>query len=81
MEPFEDFAHTGPDTLAGQFIRRFWQPVMVSEDLEPMRPQRIQVLGQYFTAYRGEDGRPHLVQDACPHRQTQLYLGWVEDDC
>jgi 5,5'-dehydrodivanillate O-demethylase len=81
MEPFQDFAHTGPGTLAGQFIRNFWQPVMVSEDLEPMRPQRIQVLGQYFTAYRGEDGAPHLVQDACAHRQTRLSLGWVEDDC
>lgn len=81
MEPFQDFAHTGPGTLAGQFIRHFWQPVMVSEDLEPMRPQRILVLGQYFTAYRGEDGAPHLVQDACPHRQTRLSLGWVEGDC
>jgi hypothetical protein len=75
MEPFQDFAHTGLGTLAGQFIRHFWQPVMVSEDLEPMRPKRILVLGQYFTAYRGEDGAPHLVQDACAHRVSTDEIG------
>ena len=81
MEAYQDFAHIGPGTLAGKFLRGFWQPVMVSEDLEPMRPQRIMVIGEYFTAYRSEDGTPHMVQDACAHRQTRLSLGWVEGDC
>ena len=78
MEPHEDFAHIGPGTVAGRFLRRFWQPVLVADELLAGRPKRIQVLNQYFTAYRGEDGVAHLVQDACPHRQTQLFLGWVE---
>jgi 5,5'-dehydrodivanillate O-demethylase len=78
MEPFEDFAHIGPDALAGRFLRRFWQPVAVCDEIKPGRPQRIQVLNEHFTAYRGDDGLPHLLQDTCPHRQTQLFLGWVE---
>ena len=79
MEPYQDFAHIGPGTLAGKFLRGFWQPVMVSEDLEPMRPQRIMVIGEYFTAYRSEDGTPHMVQDACAHRQTRLSLNDKRD--
>ena len=78
MESHEDFAHVGQGTVAGKFLRRFWQPVLVGDELVIGRPRRIQVLNEYFTAYRGEDGAAHLVQDACPHRQTQLFLGWVE---
>jgi len=28
-----DLVHTGRGTLAGRFIRNFWQPVYVSQDL------------------------------------------------
>lgn len=78
MEAYEDFAHIGPGTVAGKFLRQFWQPVLVGDELVVGRPKRIQILNQYYTAYRGEDGVAHVVQDACPHRQTQLFLGWVE---
>ncbi len=27
------FVHTGPGTIAGRYMRRFWQPVYVAEDL------------------------------------------------
>jgi 5,5'-dehydrodivanillate O-demethylase len=40
-----DVAHTGPGTLAGAFLRRFWQPVFRSLDLEPGRPVRVPALG------------------------------------
>ena len=37
-----DFAHTGAGTLAGRWMRMFWQPVYCSEDLPPghARPAR-----------------------------------------
>ena len=75
-----DFAHTGPDTLAGRYLRRFWHPIYRAADLEPGRPVRVQVLNEYFTLYRGESGRAHLLVDRCPHRQTSLVHGWVEGD-
>ena len=28
-----DFVHTGPGTLAGNYLRRYWQPIHVSEEL------------------------------------------------
>jgi 5,5'-dehydrodivanillate O-demethylase oxygenase subunit len=83
MKPskYSDFAHIGPGTLAGRFIRSFWQPVYVGADLKIGYPQRIQILNEYFTLYRGESGTPYVLEDRCPHRQTSLALGSVEGDC
>jgi len=72
-----DIAHTGPGTLAGRWLRGFWQPVYRSLDLEKGRPVRLLTLGEHYTLYRGESGTAFLLQDRCPHRQTQLSLGWV----
>src|SRR5579859_998959 len=75
-----DFAHIGPGTLAGRFMRRFWQPIWRAADLLPGKPVRVQILGEFFTLYRGASGIAHLLADRCPHRQTALSLGWVEGD-
>jgi 5,5'-dehydrodivanillate O-demethylase len=79
-QDYTDVAHIGPGTLAGTFIRRFWQPIARSMDLLPGRPQRVELLGEWWTVYRGETGQAHVVADRCPHRQTALSLGWVEGE-
>jgi 5,5'-dehydrodivanillate O-demethylase len=76
-----DFAHTGPDTPAGRYFRRFWIPIARLEDVPPGRAKPIQLLNQKFTYYRGETGTPHLVGYYCAHRSTQMSTGWVEGDC
>jgi 5,5'-dehydrodivanillate O-demethylase len=78
---YQDYAHIGPDTLGGKLLRRSWQPVIVGDDLEAGNPRRVKLLGEYFTAYRGEDGTANIVADECPHRLTKLSLGWVEGNC
>ncbi len=75
-----DFIHTGPGTLAGRYLRSFWQPILLSEELLPERPLRVYVMGEWLTAYRGASGRAYVTEDRCPHRSTQLSLGWVEGD-
>ena len=75
-----DFAHTGPGTLAGRYLRRFWQPVYRSDALPAGRAKPIQVMSEQLTLYRGEGGEPHLVAFRCAHRGTQLSTGWVEGD-
>ena len=80
-EDYRDFVHAGPGTLAGRYLRSFWQPVFKADALEPGRPQRIHIMDEWFTLYRGEGGSPYLVEDRCPHRGTQLSLGWVEGEC
>jgi 5,5'-dehydrodivanillate O-demethylase len=78
---YTDFAHTGPGTLAGRYMRRFWQPVYRSQDLPAGWAKPIKIMNEDFTLYRGESGTPHVVAFRCAHRGTQLSTGWVEGDC
>ena len=78
---FKDFAHTGPGTLAGNYLRSFWQPVYRLEDIAPGWTKPIRIMGEDLTLYRGEGGAPHLVAFRCAHRSSQLSTGWVEEDC
>jgi 5,5'-dehydrodivanillate O-demethylase len=71
----------GPDTLSGRYLRRFWTPVAMLDDVAPGRARDISILNEHFTYYRGASGTPHLTAQLCPHRHVQLSLGWVEDDC
>src|SRR3954468_16236660 len=78
---YNDFAHTGPGTLAGRYLRHFWQPVYEAAALPPGHARPIRIMSEDFTLYRGADGTPHVVAARCAHRGTQLSTGWVEDDC
>jgi 5,5'-dehydrodivanillate O-demethylase len=78
---YTDFAHVGPGTLAGRYLRRFWQPLYVAADLPAGWAKPLRILGEDFTLYRGEDGTPHVIAPRCAHRGTQLSTGWVEGDC
>jgi len=93
-ERYEDFVSVGPGSLAGRYLRMFWQPVCLSENLRPGRPMPIRVFAENFTLYRGEGGAPHLVGPRCPHRGVVLsagrvvgediecfYHGWTFDPC
>jgi 5,5'-dehydrodivanillate O-demethylase len=76
----DDLSQTGPGSAAGDYLRRFWQPVYHSADLTPGRAVPLMILGEHFTLYRGESGRLCLTDPRCPHRGTQLSSGWVEGD-
>jgi 5,5'-dehydrodivanillate O-demethylase len=76
-----DFVHTGPGTLAGRYMRMFWQPVYRAQDLAPGRAVPLRIMSEDFTLYRGEGGTPFVVGPRCAHRRTQLSVGWVEGDC
>ena len=78
---FRDLMPTGPATPAGKYLRKFWQPIFVSQKLEKGRAKSVKVMNEAFTLYRGASGQPYLVQSRCPHRGVQLSAGWVEDDC
>jgi len=76
-----DFVHTGPETLAGRYLRMFWQPIYVSDELKAGYAVPVHILGESFTLYRGESGTPYVVEFRCAHRGTQLSVGWVEQEC
>lgn len=76
-----DYFSIGPDDLAGRFLRRFWQPIYLAEELSAGKARPVHILGENFTLYRGETGAPHLVGSRCAHRKLLLSVGRVEDDC
>jgi 5,5'-dehydrodivanillate O-demethylase oxygenase subunit len=78
--PAPDWLHTGPGTLAGRYLRMFWQPVALGEELAAGRAKPIRIMSEDFTLYRGDVGRAHAVAFRCAHRGTQLSTGWVEGD-
>lgn len=74
------FVHTGPGTLAGRYLRAFWQPVCTSATLAVRQAVQVHVLGESFTLYRGESGTAHLVGHRCSHRNTLLAIGRIEGE-
>ncbi|MPZ12870.1 MAG: Rieske 2Fe-2S domain-containing protein [Chloroflexi bacterium] len=75
-----DLYHTGPGTLAGEYMRKFWQPVHRAKDLQRGQALGIRIMSEDFTLFRGDRGTPRLVGSRCAHRGTQLSIGWVEGD-
>ena len=78
--PQVDFIHTGPGTLAGRYLRMFWQPVFESRKLKTGRAVPVKIMGEEFTLYRGASGEAYLTVARCPHRLTRLSIGIVEGE-
>jgi 5,5'-dehydrodivanillate O-demethylase oxygenase subunit len=76
-----DLVRTGPGTLAGRYMRLFWQPVYRSEDLLARHAKPLRIMSTGFTLYRDEHGVAHAIGFRCSHRGTQLSVGYVEGDC
>ena len=76
----DDMLRTGPGTIGGRYMRRFWQPLMRSEDLNVGQAKPARIMSQDFTVYRGESGKAHIVDARCAHRRTFLHTGWVEGE-
>jgi 5,5'-dehydrodivanillate O-demethylase len=72
-----DLVHTGPGTLAGRYLRLFWQPILRSEDLAKGKAMPARIMGEDYTVYRGESGKTYVVDGRCAHRRTRLHTGLV----
>jgi 5,5'-dehydrodivanillate O-demethylase oxygenase subunit len=70
----------GPGTPAGEFLRRYWQPIGFVSELTPERPKlRAKVLGEELVVFRDAQGNYGCVAEHCAHRGVSLYYGFVED--
>ena len=77
----ELLTRTGPNTPMGAYFRRFWLPVLLSEELpQPDGPPlRVLVMGEEFIAFRDSKGRVGLVDPRCSHRGADLFFGRNEE--
>lgn len=78
--PAEDaeITHTGPGTPLGEYMRRFWQPVCMSEQLTEV-PHKIRIMGEELVAFRDKSGQVGVVQRHCCHRGASLEFGIIQD--
>ncbi len=66
----------GPGTPMGNLLRRYWFPLLFSEELQrDGTPERIRLLGEDLVAFRNSDGEVGLIGEHCPHRLASLYFG------
>lgn len=72
---------TGPGTLGGRYLRRFWQPIWIGEELKPGEAYTVTVMSEELTLYRGQSGAPFVVAGRCAHRSSKLSVGVVDGDC
>jgi phthalate 4,5-dioxygenase len=71
---------TGRGTPGGALLRRYWQPVALSEEVpRKAAPLSIKILGEDLVLFRDDKGRAGLLGIHCSHRGTDLSYGRVED--
>jgi nitrite reductase/ring-hydroxylating ferredoxin subunit len=59
-------------------MRRYWQPVCLSEDLKDL-PKPVRILGEDLIAFRDGRGGAGLLFFRCSHRGASLEYGRVEE--
>ncbi|MEE8303535.1 MAG: aromatic ring-hydroxylating dioxygenase subunit alpha, partial [Candidatus Tectomicrobia bacterium] len=72
----DELTHVGPGTPCGEYLRRFWQPVVFADELTDL-PVRVRILGEDLVAFRDLSGAVGLLELHCPHRGTSLEFGLV----
>jgi phenylpropionate dioxygenase-like ring-hydroxylating dioxygenase large terminal subunit len=79
-EENELLTRTGPGTPCGELLRRYWQPVALSEEL-PVggAPLSVRMMSEDLVLFRDDGGRIGLLGIHCSHRGTDLSYGRVEN--
>ena len=75
--PDDELTRVGPGTPCGEYLRRFWQPVIRTEELGDL-PRRVRILGEDLVVFRDRSGAIGLIELHCPHRGTSLEFGLIE---
>ncbi len=77
----ENHTCVGRGTVMGEYLRRFWMPAMLPEELPgpDCPPVRVRLLGENLVAFRDSNGRLGLLDRYCPHRRVDLWFGRNEE--
>ena len=78
--PLEDavLTHSGPETAGGEYLRRFWQPIAMTDELGEL-PLKIRIMGEDLVLFRDGSGRIGCLDPHCSHRGTSLEYGVIEE--
>ena len=80
-EQNETLVHTGPGTLMGDLLRRYWVPALLAREVgeRDCPPVRVQLMGEKLICFRDSDGRIGMIGEFCAHRGVSLWFGRNEE--
>ena len=79
-EENERLTRVGAGTPMGELMRRYWQPIAATSQLDAHPTKPIRVLGEDLVLYKDRQGRLGLIGDRCPHRSVKMVYGIPDDD-
>lgn len=72
---------TGAGQPAGEVLRRYWQPVALTDELNADRPVvPVTLMGESLVLFRDNSNQLGLIERQCPHRGADLCYGRREDN-
>ena len=74
-----ELTHVEFGSPMGELLRRYWQPVALSEELTDL-PQAIRIFGEDLVVFRDGNGRLGVLDQHCAHRGTSLEYGRIEPE-
>jgi len=69
---------TGPGTPTGDYMRRFWHPVCMAEELTEV-PRFLMIMSEELVAFRDGSGAVGLLHAHCAHRGASLEYGMIKE--
>lgn len=76
----ERLTRVGPGTPMGELLRRYWQPIGATAELDNNPVKQIKILGESLVLYRDRKGRLGLIGDLCAHRRMAMVYGIPEEE-
>lgn len=73
-----ELTRVGFGTPMGEVLRRYWQPVCLSADIDEL-PKFQKILGEELVAFRDKQGRVGVLDAHCCHRGASLEYGRIEE--
>lgn len=73
-----EITHVDRGTPCGEYLRRFWQPVMLSSELGDL-PKTVTLLGEDLVLFRDKSGDLGLFHKHCIHRGASLEYGIIAE--
>lgn len=78
-EENETLTQVDRGTPGGEFLRRYWMPVVSAGELTDEKPiKAFRLMGEDLVVYRDKSGRYGVVAEQCPHRKASLAFGRVD---
>lgn len=76
----ERMTQVGPGTPMGELMRRYWQPVAATVELDENPVKEVRLLGEDMVLYKDRKGRYGVIDNVCPHRRISLAYGIPEEE-